>query len=222
MPNYGRAKLKNHIVGKAPGTLNAMGELFGVSADDFAAAIRGDQEKIQYLADMGRLSEAASANLPRALECARKTIEATGDLNQAYAELIALTQKNGGQVLKSINAATLAEKRFSNELGEMKIEHGNAVTAEETRHTHRTALLQINGATADLLALAKYENDLFNAEMKVPEAQSRAERSYETAVSNALWSMGSDADLSRIHRPNFARTSGFDSISNWFKNIFGI
>ncbi len=33
--NYGTATLKNHIANAAPGTLAAMGQMFGISQNDF-------------------------------------------------------------------------------------------------------------------------------------------------------------------------------------------
>jgi len=132
--NYGTAKLKNHISGNAPGTLGAMGKLFDVSAEDFNKALQGDQTVITRIADMARLSDTYIANLPKALEAYRKIIETTGDVNQAYAELVQLTQKHGTQTLKAINSSKQGELRFKNELTGMQAEHVNATTAEATRH----------------------------------------------------------------------------------------
>jgi hypothetical protein len=39
MPYYGSAKLNNHIQTAAPGTLAAMGKLFGISQNDFLCAV---------------------------------------------------------------------------------------------------------------------------------------------------------------------------------------
>jgi hypothetical protein len=220
--NYGTAKLKNHIPNNAPGTLNAMGSLFDVSAEDFNKAVLGDQTVITKIADMARLSDTAKANLPKALSAYRKIIETTGDVNQAYAELVQLTQKHGTQTLKAINASKQGEQRFKNEMTEMQSEHVNATTAEATRHAQRSSLIQISGATADLMALAKYEADLIKASNKLPEAQDTADRAYETAVTTALWTNGSEALTDRIPKPNYSRTAGISRVGQWFRNFMGI
>jgi hypothetical protein len=220
--NFGSAKLKNHIPSTAPGALGAMGKLFGVSSDEFAAAVNGDQGAIKEISDMARLSDAAKANLPRALEAYRKIIETTGDVNQAYAELVQLTQKHGGQTLKAINTAKTSEQRLKNELVEMQAELVNATTAEATRHTQRTSLIQIAGATADLMAVARYETQLLQASNKVPDAQDAADLAYENAVTTTLWAKGSEAKLDRIPRPNYTRTAGLSRAGQWFRNFMGI
>jgi hypothetical protein len=220
--NFGTAKLKNHIPSSAPGTLRAMGKLFGVSADDFAKAVAGDQESIKQISDLGRLSDIAKANLPKALEAYRKILETTGDINQAYAELVQLTQKHGTQTLKAIDISKTSEQRFQNEMVEMAAERVNATTAEATRHAQRSSLIQISGATADLMALAKYEVDLLKASNKLPEAQDAADLAYENAVTAALWSKGSEAKTDRIPKPNYSRTAGISRLGNWFKNFMGI
>ncbi|AFZ28277.1 hypothetical protein Cylst_6496 (plasmid) [Cylindrospermum stagnale PCC 7417] len=220
--NYGSATLKNHIPGVAPGTLNAMGQLFGVSAEDFAAAVNGDQETIKRVADMARLSDIAKAYLPKALEAYRKVIETTGDINEAYSELVKLTQKHGAQTLKAINSSQLAEQRLYNETVEMKAELVNATTAEATRHAQRSSLIVIAGATADLMALAKHEADLARAAARVPDAQDAADLAYETAVTSALWAKGSEAKTDRIPKPNFIRTAGLSKVGDWFKNFMGL
>jgi hypothetical protein len=220
--NFGSAKLKNHIPSTAPGTLGAMGSLFGVSAEEFAKAVSGDQQSIKEISDMGRLSDAAKANLPKALEAYRKIIETTGDINQAYAELVQLTQKHGGQTLKAINTAKTSEQRLKNEMVEMQAELVNATTAEATRHAQRTSLIQIAGATADLMAVARYETQLLQASNKVSDAQDAADLAYENAVTTALWSKGSEAKLDRIPRPNYTRTAGLSKVGQWFRNFMGI
>ncbi|MER3494957.1 MAG: hypothetical protein C4323_23790 [Mastigocladus sp. ERB_26_2] len=220
--NYGTAKLKNHIPSTAPGTLGAMGKLFGVSAEDFAKAVQGDQTAITQISDMARLSDTAKANLPKALEAYRKIIETTGDINQAYAELVQLTQKHGTATMKAINTSKTGEQRFKNELVEMQAEHVNATTAEATRHAHRTSLIQISGATADLMAVAKYEVDLLKASNKLPDAQDAADLAYENAVTSALWSKGSEAKTDRIPKPNYSRTAGLSKVWDGFKNFMGI
>ncbi|RCJ17506.1 hypothetical protein A6770_33995 [Nostoc minutum NIES-26] len=220
--NYGAGKLKNHIPKNAPGTLSAMGKLFDVSESDFNRAVLGDQMVITKIADMARLSDTAKANLPKALEAYRKIIETTGDVNQAYAELVQLTQKHGTQTLKAINLSKQSEQRFKNEMSEMQGEHVNATTAEATRHAQRSSLIQIAGATADLMAIAKYEADLIKASNKLPDAQDSADRAYEAAVTGALWAQGSEAKTDRIPKPNYSRTAGISRLGNWFKNFMGI
>ncbi|MBN3951601.1 MAG: hypothetical protein HWQ38_36070 [Nostoc sp. NMS7] len=220
--NFGSAKLKNHIPATAPGTLGAMGKLFGVSADDFHKALLGDQTTITKISDLGRLSDTAKTNLPKALEAYRKILETTGDINQAYAELVQLTQKHGGQTLKAINTAKTGEQRLKNEMLEMNAELVNATTAEATRHAQRSSLIQISGATADLMAIAKYEVDMLKASHKLPDAQDAADLAYENAVTAALWSRGSEAKTDRIPKPNYSRSGGLSKAGNWFKNFMGI
>jgi hypothetical protein len=149
----------------------------------------------------------------------RKIIETTGDVNQAYAELVQLTQKHGTQTLKAINSSKQGELRFKNEMTEMQAEHVNATTAEATRHAQRSNLIQIAGTTADLMALAKYEADLIKASNKLPEAQ---DRTYENAVTDALWTQGSEAKTDRIPKPNYSRTAGISRVGDWFRNFMGI
>ncbi|MHC5827901.1 MAG: hypothetical protein ACYT04_71445, partial [Nostoc sp.] len=129
---------------------------------------------------------------------------------------------HGGQTLKAINTAKTGEQRLKNEMVEMNAELVNATTAEATRHAQRSSLIQISGATADLMAIAKYEVDMLKASHKLPDAQDAADLAYENAVTAALWSRGSEAKTDRIPKPNYSRSGGLSKAGNWFKNFMGI
>jgi len=220
--NFGKAKHKNHISGAAPGTLAAMNNLFGISLEDFMKAVYGDHRAIQKLSDLGRLSEVAKTNLQPALEAARVTIQTTGDLNKAIADLTKQTKKSGKQVTSAILDSQLAERRFNNELTEAKQKYGYDVSAETTRHLHQGSLIQIRGAVADLMAVTKYQTDVTKEQSKIPLAQQRADVEYEKAVSNALWADGSDANISRIPKPNYNSNKGLGKLWKGFRDTFGI
>ena len=202
--NYGSATLKNHIANAAPGTLQAMGKLFGITPDDFLKAVYGDPGAIKKLADMGRLSAVAKDNLPKALNAAKLTIETTGDLNKALAELAQETQKSGVKVVQSVYDASLAEKTMSNELTEARDHQANNVAAETARHLRSSQLIQIQGATAELMAIAKYQTALAKEANKPLDAQDNADRAYDKAVNSLLWAQGSEAQINRIPKPNYS------------------
>lgn len=202
--NYGNATLKNHIASAAPGTLQAMGKMFGISLEDFLSAVYGDPGAIKKLSDMGRLSQVAQDNLEKALEAAKLTIQTTGDVNKALADLTKQTQKSGVQVVQSIYDATLAESKMSNELTEARDRQANNVASETARHLRQTQLIQIQGSTAELMAIAKYQTDLTKEQNKPLDAQDAADRAYDKAVNSLLWAQGSEANIGRIPKPNYA------------------
>jgi hypothetical protein len=224
MRNYGQATLNNHIQKAAPGTLAAMGKMFGISLNDFLKAIYGDPEAIRKIADMGRLSEVAKNNLEKALEATKLTIETTGDINKALADLVKQTQRSGTQVMASIYDATLAEQRMSNELQEMQQRQANQVSTETGRHLRQTQLIDIQSTTADLMALAKYQTDLLKEQNKPLDAQDAADRAYDKAVSNLLWQQGSEANINRIPKPDYTGSNarGLGKLWNGFKHKMGI
>jgi hypothetical protein len=232
--NYGNATLKNHIAKAAPGTLQAMGKMFGISLEDFLSAVYGDPGAIQKLADMGRLSQVAQDNLEKALEAAKLTIQTTGDVNKALADLTKQTQKSGVQVVQSIYDATLAESKMSNELTEARDRQANNVASETARHLRQTQLIQIQGSTAELMAIAKYQTDIAKEANKPLDAQDNADRAYDKAVNALLWQQGSEANIGRIPKPNYSGVNvnanstgsnvwgGLGKLWTGFKNRMGI
>lgn len=222
--NYGNANLKNHIERAAPGTLNAMGKMFGISQNDFLRAVYGEPGAIQKLADMGRLSQVARDNLEKALDATKLTIETTGDINKALAELAKQTQRSGVQVVQSVYDATLAEKKMANGLTEARDRQANNVSAETARHLRSSQLIQIQGSTAELMAIAKYQTDLAKEHNKPLDAQDAADRAYEQAVNALLWQQGSEANIDRIPRPDYTGSNarGLGKLWNAFKNRMGI
>jgi hypothetical protein len=222
--NYGNATLKNHIVKAAPGTLAAMGQMFGISQTDFLAAVYGDPGAIQKIADMGRLSQVARDNLEKALDATKLTIETTGDINKALADLVKQTQRFGTQTMAAIYDATLAEKKMGNELTEMRDRQGYSVSAETTRHLRTSQLIQIQGTTAELMAVAKYQTDLIKEQNKPLDAQDTADRAYDKAVNNLLWQQGSEANTSRIPKPDYVGSNarGLGKLWKGFRNAMGI
>jgi hypothetical protein len=222
--NYGNAILKNHIANAAPGTLAAMGQMFGISQTDFLSAIYGDPGAIQKIADMGRLSQVAKDNLEKALEATKLTIETTGDINKALADLTKQTQRSGAQTMAAIYDASLAEKKMGNELAEMKDRQGYSVAAETARHLRTSQLIQIQGTTAELMAVAKYQTDLIKEQNKPLDAQDTADRAYDKAVNNLLWQQGSEANISRIPKPDYVGSNarGLGKLWKGFRNAMGI
>ena len=221
--NFGKAKHKNHVSKAAPGTLNAMSSLFGISIDDFLKAVCGDHEAIKKLSDLGRLSELTQTNLEPALEAAKLTIQTTGDLNKALAELAKQTQTSGKQVTTAILGSQLTEKRFANELVEAKAKYANDVSAETGRHLRQSSLIQIQGYTADLMAVTRYQTALTKEQNKIPLAQQSADIEYDKAVAATLWAKGSEADLSKIPKPNYkSNTYGLGKLWKGVRDRFGI
>jgi hypothetical protein len=219
---FGKAKHKDHVTGVAPGTTAAMGRMFGIPIEKFMAAVYGDHEAIKDLRDAGRLSEIAQQNLEPALEAARLTIQTTGDINQAVSALIGATQQTGQKVISAANSAELSEQKLHHSLTEAKTAHGHSVRGETGRHLRQMNLIEINGSVADLMSVTKYQTDLSKAKNKVPLAQQKADMAYESAVSKALWAQGSDADLSRIPKPNYRANRNVGGLANWFRDTFGI
>lgn len=221
--NFGNAVLKDHVSKNAPGAFKAMAELCGVSLEVFMAACKGDQKAIQFISDMGRLAATTKENLPQALSATKLVIEATGDLNKALAELAKQTRTSGTQIINSVYSATNDETRMKNEIVEMRDKQVNDVTAETGRHLRKRNLIAIEGATAELMAVTDYQVSKQKAEDKIPVAQQRADEAYERAVNTALWARGSDADLSRIRKPNYERNRyGLGGLWQGFKNAMGL
>jgi hypothetical protein len=77
------------------------------------------------------------------LDATKLTIETTGDINKALADLVKQTQRSGTQTMAAIYDATLAEKKMGNELTEMRDRQGYSVSAETTRHLRTSQLIQI-------------------------------------------------------------------------------
>ena len=200
-----------------------MSSLFGVSIDDFLKACYGDHESIKKLSDLGRLSELTQTNLEPALEAAKLTIQTTGDLNKALAELVKQTQTSGKAVTSAILGSQLTEKRFANELVEAKAKYANDVSAETGRHLRQSSLIQIQGYTADLMAVTRYQTALTKEQNKIPLAQQSADIEYDKAVAATLWAKGSEADLSKIPKPNYkSNTYGLGKLWKGVRDRFGI
>jgi hypothetical protein len=180
--NYGDAELKNHVADAAPGALAAMGQLFGISQGDFLEAVFGEPGAIKKIADMGRLSQTARDNLEKALEATKLTIETTGDINKALADLAKQTHRSGNQVMSAIYDATLTERKMYNELTEMEQKQSYAISNEASRHLQSHQLINIQGTTAQLMALAKYEVDLQREQNKPLDAQDTADRTAPMTV----------------------------------------
>ncbi|HAJ59206.1 MAG TPA: hypothetical protein DCP31_08030 [Cyanobacteria bacterium UBA8543] len=203
--NFGKAKIKDHVSNNIPGLLQTMADLFGVSLDLMVRACSGDPKAITELTDGRRLAEAYGENLPNVVQSALTIIKVTGDFNQAMAEIAKQTRVSGTQTLKAVYSATNDETRMRNEIVEMRDKQANEVTAETARHLRSRNLIAVEGSTAELMAIAEYQSNLLRVEDKIPLAQQRVDDAYNKAVNRALWAKGSDADISRIRKPNYEK-----------------
>src|ERR687886_174137 len=143
---------------------------------------------------------------------------------KALADLVKQTQRSGSQTMAAIYDATLAEKKMGNELTEMRDRQGYNVAAETARHLRTSQLIQIQGTTAELMAVAKYQTDLIKEQNKPLDAQDTADRAYDKAVNNLLWQQGSEANISRIPKPDYVGSNarGLGKLWKGFRNAMGI
>lgn len=200
-----------------------MKKMFGISLDEFMLAVYGDQDSIKRLSDLGRLSEVASRNLPQALEAARLTIETTGSINKAISDLTTQTAKSGKQVTGAVLSSQVVEKKFNNELQELKQKHDYDSTNEDTRHLYQSSLIDMRGRVGELMAVTRYQTDVMKEQNKLPMAEHKAEIDYNQAVSNMLWAEGSDARIDLIPKPNYSgNAKGLGKLWKNFKSTFGI
>jgi hypothetical protein len=106
----------------------------------------------------------------------------------------------------------------------MKDRQGYSVAAETARHLRTSQLIQIQGTTAELMAVAKYQTDLIKEQNKPLDAQDTADRAYDKAVNNLLWQQGSEANISRIPKPDYVGSNarGLGKLWKGFRNAMGI
>ncbi|NER29080.1 MAG: hypothetical protein F6J89_15950 [Symploca sp. SIO1C4] len=221
--NFGKAKHINHVSKVSPGTLAAMQKLFGINLNEFIKAVYGDHKSIQKLADMGRLSEVAQTNLEPALKAAKLSIETTRDINKAIAELVKQSATSGKQVTGAIFDSQIAEKKFKNQLTEARAKYINDVSAETARHLHNSHLIKMRGVTSDLTALVRYQTEVRKEQNKLPLANQQAAVDFDKTVAQQLWARGSEADLSKIPKPNYRKQNPRGiTIFGRFKKWMGI
>jgi hypothetical protein len=212
---------------ETPGVTQAMETLTGLTRNLLDDACMGDPDAIRDLADMRRLIEMYKENMPQAIEAALEIVRVTGDYNKGLAELTKQVRISGTQILGATYSATNDETRMRNNIVELRDRQVNEVTAEEGRHLRARNLIQVEGQTGELMAIAEYQTKLLTIEDKIPIAQRRADEAYESTVRRAYWARGSEADISRIRRPDYERNrygigaiirSGVDS----FRRVMGL
>lgn len=222
--NFGTARVRDHVTPNAPGIIETMESLTEITKELFDRVCLGDSDAIRELSDLGRMSGVIEENLQPALDAAIKTIRVTGDYNKALEQITKQVRVSGTQILQSVYNAGNEETRMMNNIVEMQDKQANTVTAEAGRHVRSRNLIQIEGTTTELMAIADYQTRLLTIENRVPVAQQRADEAYRDAVNKAYWARGSEADISQIPRPNYESNryglgamvkSGFDRFRQW-------
>jgi hypothetical protein len=225
--NFGSAEIKDHVGPNTPGITEAMETLTAIPRSLFDDACMGDPEAIRDIADRKRLATVYEENMPLALEAVKQVIRVTGEYNKGLAEIAKQVRVSGTQILDATYSAINDESRMMNNIVELRDKQANEVTAEAGRHVRARTLIQIEGTTADLMAVTEYQTRLGTLEDRIPLAQQRADEAYRSAVRKAYWARGSEADIERIRRPDYERNrygigaivrNGFDS----FRRVMGL
>ena len=117
----------------------------------------------------------------------------------------------------------MSEKRFGNELQELKQKYEYDSTNEDTRHLYQTSLIDMRGKVGELMAVTRYQTDVMKEQVKIPMAEHKAEMDYTNSVNKMLWLEGSDARIDLIPKPNYAdNVKGFSKLWKGFRNAVGI
>lgn len=206
----GDKKVKDHISGVAPGTLNAAETLFGFDANALRDA-RLNPDALAALKDLQADAKFWAKNGKRIRQYIETVCVGTAEKTVTLGMVAQAANKFGKPIIKTKYNAALAEKKFNNFLTETKHKAAHDFGMENARHATQmqTQMASQKIATGIFKAnvTARYNNLLLQADSANKNIQDQQQDFKATAALTVGSRAPSPTTPSRVERPTGVDTN---------------
>ncbi|MEM9924845.1 MAG: hypothetical protein AAF915_14005 [Cyanobacteria bacterium P01_D01_bin.50] len=190
-------KVKDHISGIAPGSLNAADTLFGIDAKGLKnldpqalAALKDLQQDAKWWAKNGRKIQQQIALIAAG----------TAEKNVTLAQIAEVSQKYGKPIIAAKYKSALNEKKFHNFLTETKDKAAHQLGMENARHSSQMQFQQANQNLQRQIFTANIQLRANQLKLKADAANEQLKEKHQDFKLTAAMNLGSKAPF--LPRPN--------------------
>ncbi|MBD6619709.1 hypothetical protein FNW02_28800 [Komarekiella sp. 'clone 1'] len=191
-------KLKNHVTPKAKRINQVIKQKFGVTLDDFTAAMQGDVTSAQKIGELARQGRLSAELAPQLAAAYHEIINGTTAQNKAFSEVLVNAGKSAIEIDKAVMNATLANTQYAHRRSELASEFINARNAENQRHNYQMNYQQIKGYIDVYLAGIDNKTSLLEQSYRPELKQIQSDEQYQTKVLNHVLDKGDNSRVDLI------------------------
>ncbi|MBW4558265.1 MAG: hypothetical protein KME59_20525 [Trichormus sp. ATA11-4-KO1] len=191
-------KLKNHVTPKAKRINQVIKQKFGVTLDDFTAAMQGDVTSAQKIGELARQGRLSAELAPKLAAAYHEIINGTTAQNKAFSEVLVNAGKSAIEIDKAVMNATLANTQYTHRRSELASEFINARNAENERHHYQMNYQQIKGYIDVYLAGVDNKTSLLEQSYRPEIKQIQSDEQYQTKVLNHVLDKGDNSRVDLI------------------------
>ncbi|RCJ40928.1 hypothetical protein A6770_36940 [Nostoc minutum NIES-26] len=191
-------KLKNHVTPKAKRINQVLKQKFGVTLDDFTAAMQGDVTSAQKIGELARQGRLSAELAPQLAAAYHEIINGTTAQNKAFSEVLVNAGKSAIEIDKAVMNATLANTQYAHRRSELASEFINARNAENQRHNYQMNYQQIKGYIDVYLAGIDNKTSLLEQSYRPELKQIQSDEQYQTKVLNHVLDKGDNSRVDLI------------------------
>jgi hypothetical protein len=211
--------VRDHVSTYGKQIRKATSQKFGINNALIIRAVKGDENALKEIGDMGSLGERLVLAMPLIRENLKAYIEGTTEYNTALADIYKSGAKGAAAIEKAASDVTLENTRYSNLMEEYKTRLFAQLEAESQRHDDAMDVIELQAWIDSQMATVNAKANLESISNKPFIAQIKANADYEDKKIKHLLENGSDSDLSLIPRKHFS-TNPVVRFWNYVREVF--
>jgi hypothetical protein len=211
--------VRDHVSTYGKQIRKATSQKFGINNALIIRAVKGDENALKEIGDMGSLGERFVLAMPLIRENLKAFIEGTTEYNTALADIYKSGAKGAALIEKAASDVTLENTRYGNLMEEYKTKLFAQLEAESQRHDDAMDVIELQAWIDSQMATVNAKANLESISNKPFIAQIKASADYEDKKIKHLLENGSDSDLSLIPRKHFS-TNPVVRFWNYVREVF--
>jgi hypothetical protein len=211
--------VRDHVSTYGKQIRKATSQKFGINNALIIRAVKGDENALKEIGDMGSLGERFVLAMPLIRENLKAYIEGTTEYNTALADIYKSGAKGAALIEKAASDVTLENTRYGNLMEEYKTKLFAQLEAESQRHDDAMDVIELQAWIDSQMATVNAKANLESISNKPFIAQIKANADYEDKKIKHLLQNGSDSDLSLIPRKHFS-TNPIVRFWNYVREVF--
>lgn len=199
-------KVKDHISGIAPGSLNAADTLFGIDAKGLE---RLDPQAIAALKDLQQDAKWWAKNGRKIQQQIALIAAGTTEKNVTLAQIAEVSQKYGKPIIAGKYKSALNEKKFHNYLTETKDKAAHQLGMEGARHSAQMQFQQAGQNLQKQIFAANIQQRANQLKLKADVANEQLQEKHQDFKLTAAMNLGSKAPFlpkpNNVQQPNLSQ-----------------
>jgi hypothetical protein len=211
--------VRDHVSGYGNDVKKATKKKFGINNALIIRAVKGDENALKQIGDMGKTGERLVSAMPLIRENLKNYIEGITEYNTTLADVYKSGSKGSLAIDKAGGELALENTRYNHLFAEYAASLSVKLESEFQRHDDAMDVIELQAWVDTQMAMVNAKANLESISNKPFIAQLKADEDYENKKIKHLLENGSEGDLSLIPYKDFS-TNPVVKMWNSIRNLF--